>query len=282
MKYTINDLPKFSPWPARLIGIEPMEQKHKTPEEIMREYEHEKWGPLLENIRELKRDVSIEEVAKLALKDVRPSLCSIADHFELLDPIDARQKYLKLVESTLRPYLPASALVELGAGYGSVILALAKREKFNQMRIMAGEYSASGVELIKRIAVFHRIDIEAEHCDFNLPTITNLAIPANALIFTSMATPYVSKLSVDFVRSLLAYHPKRVIHIEPCFEHCNTDTLIGILRRRYIEVNDYNINLVTLLHDQQSKGLIRIIEERPAVLGPNALLPVSVIVWEPQ
>ncbi len=282
MKYTVNDLPKFSSWPARLIGLEPVEQKHKTPEEITREYENEKWGPLLEEVREAKREASIEEVDKLALKNAHSSLCSIADRFELLDPIKARQKYLRLVESTLRPYLPASALVELGAGYGSVILALAKRNKFDQMRFIAGEYTVSGVELIKRIAIDQQLDIEADRCDFTLPNITDLAIPANALIFTSFSTHYVPKLSVDFVGSLLAYHPKRVVHIEPCYEHCNNDTLIGLLRRRYIEVNDYNTNLVTLLHDQQSQGRIRIMEEHPAVFGLNSLLPVSVVVWAPQ
>lgn len=59
--YTINDLPRFSPWPERLIGSESWQQRHKTPEEIIREYEHEKWGSLLRKVQEAKRDVSVEE-----------------------------------------------------------------------------------------------------------------------------------------------------------------------------------------------------------------------------
>jgi hypothetical protein len=54
------------------------------------------------------------------------------------------------------------------------------------------------------------------------------------------------------------------------------------LRRRYIEVNDYNRNLVSLLRAQQAEGALRILEELPAVLGVNPLLPVSVIVWSPR
>jgi hypothetical protein len=229
-----------------------------------------------------KRNLTIEDVDELALRDAKPSLCSIGDRFELLDPILARQKYLKMVDHALEPYLPASALVELGAGYGSVIFSLAKRKKFSRMRIMAGEYSASGVELTKQIAMFENLTVDAAHCDFAMPNITSLPIPAGALLFTSYATPCVPVLSSDFVKSLLTYHPKAVVHIEPCYEHCAQNTVLGLLRRRYIEVNDYNTNLVTLLHDQQSKGLIQILEERPLVFGLNPLLPVSVVVWMPR
>jgi hypothetical protein len=54
------------------------------------------------------------------------------------------------------------------------------------------------------------------------------------------------------------------------------------MRQRYIEVNDYNTNLVTLLREHQKRGLIKIIEERPAVFGLNALLAASLLVWAPQ
>lgn len=46
-KYTLDDLPRFSPWPARLLGLEPWGQRTKSSDEILREYEHENWGPLL-------------------------------------------------------------------------------------------------------------------------------------------------------------------------------------------------------------------------------------------
>ena len=41
---TLNDLPRFSPWPARLLGIDKWDQRQKTPEEVTREFEHDKWG----------------------------------------------------------------------------------------------------------------------------------------------------------------------------------------------------------------------------------------------
>lgn len=50
-KFTLDDLPRFSPWPRRLLGLETWQQRQKTSEEISREYENEKWGSLLNQLR---------------------------------------------------------------------------------------------------------------------------------------------------------------------------------------------------------------------------------------
>lgn len=280
--YTINDLPRFSPWPARLLGLGRWEQRCKTPQEIHREYELEKWGPLLARIQGAKREVSLEEVDGWVLNDIPVSLRSIGRKLELLSAVETHHRYKDLVQDVLGSYLPASALVELGAGYGSVILSLAKRESFAGMRIIAGEYIASGLELIRRLAQTQGLEIEAGYCDLASPIVTDLAIPENALIFTSYAACYVPKLKADFVEALSAFRPLAVVLIEPCYEHCDSNTLLGLMRRRYIEVNDYNTNWVTLLHDQQQRGLITILEERPAVFGMNPLLAASIVAWAPQ
>ncbi|HMB45895.1 MAG TPA: hypothetical protein VKL21_08740 [Candidatus Methanoperedens sp.] len=278
--YSLNDLPHFSPWPARLLGIEPCEQRYKTPEEITREYNYEKWGTLLNRVIGSK-EVSIEDVERWVLEDTPVSLCSVEDEFELLSTIEASRRHAELMENIIKSYLPATALVELGAGYGNIILGLAKKEPFKKMSLIAGEYTASGVELITQLAQIQKIHIQAEHCDFFSDSVLDFTIPEDALIYTSFAAHYVPKLSNNFIRSLSEFHPKAVIHAEPCYEHFNRLTLLGLLRRRYMEVNDYNTNLVTLLHDQQDKGLIKILEERPAVFGMNPLLPASLLVWTP-
>jgi hypothetical protein len=101
------------------------------------------------------------------------------------------------------------------------------------------------------------------------------------VIYTSHAAQSVPRLSAAFVDGLSALSPSAVIHIEPCFEHTGGKTLLGLLRRRYIEMNDYNTNLITILHEQRERGTIDIVEERPAVFGSNPLLAASVIVWRP-
>jgi len=108
-----------------------------------------------------------------------------------------------------------------------------------------------------------------------------MRIPPGAVIYTSYAAQYVPRLSSSFVDQLALFSPSVVIHIEPCYEHCEGKTLLGLIRQRYIEVNDYNTNLVTVLHEQRDRDDIEILEERPAVFGSNPLLAASVIVWRP-
>jgi len=54
-----------------------------------------------------------------------------------------------------------------------------------------------------------------------------------------------------------------------------------MLRRRYIEINDYNRNLVTLLQEHETKGTLKILKEERSLFGNNPLLPISVIAWKP-
>jgi len=279
---TLNDLPRFSPWPARLLGLEPWTRRLKTPVEVTREFEHEKWGPLLENVRAAKTPATLQEVNEWMLNDAPPSLCSINERLELISAMDAYRRYLEMVKCALDQHGPASALVELGAGYGAVLLGLAQMEPYTRMRIMAGEFSAAGVELLRRLAAAQGIAIAADHCDLASPGITALTIPPDSIIFTSYAAHYSPKLPAAFVERLSALQPRAVVHFEPCYEHCERDTLIGLMRRRYIEVNDYNTNLITLLREHHERGLIKIIEERPAGFGSNPLLPASVLAWAPR
>jgi hypothetical protein len=281
-KISIEDFPKFSPWPARLLGLEEWKQRYKTPAEISREFEHEKWGLLLKRVSKASNPVTVRDVNKWFFENWPDMFCSLEDRFLVLKPSDANQYYLKLVKGILKQFMPASAIVELGAGYGNIILTLAKEAPFSRVRIMAAEYTRAGSELIKRLAKTEHLEVSTGRCDFSAEPMTNLTMPKNAIIFTSFATPYVPKMPLSFIKQLNLFEPKVVVHFEPFYEHCDSTTLTGLMRKRYIEVNDYNRNLATLLHDQQRKKQITIHLEEPAVFGSNPLLPASVIAWSPR
>lgn len=279
--YDLNDLPRYSDWPAKLLGIKPCQNRRKTTDEVVREYEMEKWGPLLRKVQQSDAKLKVEEVDSMVLEGESPSLCSMGDKFQLLSPLEGRKFHIDLVESAIKEFLPVTRIVELGAGYGSVVLTLAKRHVFAKYAFMAAEYVQSGIELIKLLSKNEALDVDVGHSDFNSLPITDLTIPDGALIYTSMATPCIPYLSSQFITSLLSFKPKVVIHIEPCYEHCDNSTLLGMLRQRYIEVNDYNCNLVTRLHEHQNLGSIKILYEKRAVFGYNPLLSVSLIAWSP-
>lgn len=282
-QYTIDDLPQFSPWPARLLGLEKFEQRSKNPDQVMREYEIEKWGAFLNRLKKSKKDgisVGLADVDSWLL-GAEQSLCAVGDGFKLMTGSDSQKHYVDLVDKVLSSYFPASSLVELGAGYGSILLNLAQRPVFETARLIAGEYTQSGVDLIKTLAQSQGLSIEAGRCDFISPGITSLSIPQQAVIYTSYATPYIPFLPDSFVANLVRFKPKAVIHFEPCYEHYQGNQLVDMLRRRYIELNDYNRNLVDLLRSHEQKGYIQIMAEERVVFGSNALLPVSIIAWRP-
>lgn len=279
---TLNDLPRYSHWPARLMGIDKWEQRKKNPKEINREYEHEKWGPLLERVKQTGGKVTIDEVNEWQLDCLSDMLCAKGLHaLDILGPAEAYLCYMELVENTLRKYLPATALVELGAGYGSIILPLAKKHPFSGTNIIAGEYTKSGAQLIKTLAKNENLKVSSGRCDFNTEPLTDLSIPEGALFYTSYAICYVPTLDNNHIDRLRSYKPSVVVHFEPCYEHHDPATLLGLMRRRYIEVNDYNINLVSILNQQQKANKIKIIAEQSSVFGNNPFLPISIIVWAP-
>lgn len=281
VEYTIDDLPAFSPWPARLLGLESWSARQKTPAEVTREYDRDKWGALLTRLRSSQSSPTVEDVDRWSLEGAPPSLCSIGNRIELMSATEARERYLQFVESALQRYLPASALVELGAGYGSVILRLARKRAFAGLPLLAGEYTTSGIELMRLLADAEELPIDVGRCDLGSERIIEFNAPEGALLFTSMAVHYIPRLTAAYITGLAALRPKVVVNVEPCYEHTDTATLTGALRRRYIELNDYNRNLVSLLREAEAAGALHILEERSAVLGINPLLPVSVIAWSP-
>jgi hypothetical protein len=280
--YTLNDLPRFSPWPARLLGLEPGSQRVRSRADIVREFEGDKWGPLLARLEKESGPVTIDVVEGWVAGDVAPGLCSVNDEFELLSYAAARARYVSLVESLVARYQESSVIAELGCGFGSLTLRLATSGRVRGRRFLAGDLSPSAVQIVRSLAEMSSLPVEANLLDLSSPSSTELAIEPGSLILTSYAMHYMPTIPRECLEALAALRPSVVIHLEPCQEHCDSQTLLGLMRRRYIEVNDYNTNLVTLLHELECAGRIEIIEETPAVFGQNPLLPASVVIWKPR
>jgi hypothetical protein len=277
----LNNFPKFSPWPLRLLGLEPWESKRKIDSEILREYEDEKWGPLWERVCASDSSISFDQLEEWVYGEPSESPCLIGGTLRLLSADESRIKQLEIVQETLSELLPASALVELGAGYGHIIMNLARNLRTSGIPLLAGEYTSSGVELLRYFAEQEKIDMIVGSCDFGKTPITDLNIPEDALCFTSYSACYIPEYSLRFVENMLSWSPKAVVHFEPIFEHCDTSTMLGAMQQRYIEVNDYNRNLLTVLKDAEKNGLIEILFERPHLFGSNPLLPISIVAWQP-
>ncbi len=253
----------------------------KTPAAIEREYGVEKWGKLLERAREFPDGADLATVDGWVNEGAPSTLVAVGDELVEMTAREAHAAYRDFMEGVLAPYLPATSLTELGCGYGSVILAMARRSPFSGIPLFAGDYTATGPTLALLIATTEQIGITAGACDFTRSPVTSVDVPAGSLIYTSYAAQCVEPLTNAFVDRIAALKPAAVVHIEPVLEHCDPDTVLGLLRRRYIEANGYNRNLVTLLHEEAARGRIRLLEETRSAFGTNPLLAASVIAWAP-
>jgi hypothetical protein len=281
MNELLNELPKYSRWPHRLLNLEPWETRKKVAAELMREYENEKWGPIWERVRAAGTRITVDLVREWLFKGQPDVICWDGGDLVKSALLDASEKQFKLMRNALAELLPASALVELGAGYGQIILNLATDEQVAAPSLMAAEYTASGVDLLRYLAESQKTDITVGFCDFAGPVITEMKFPEKALYFTSNATLCIPKYDIGFINEIIKWNPATVVHFEPFYEHCDDSTLLGALQKRYIEVNDYNRNLLCVLKDAEARGLIDIIKEQPQVFGINPFLSFSIVAWRP-
>ena len=281
-KLTMNELANYSPWPARLLSIDPFKTMHKTPESIIREFGDDKWGKLLKFFAD-KNEFTLADVN--AMEGNIDELIPCFEHdfgFYLAMVKEADIKQIKLYRDTLCPYVnEASCLVELGAGYGSKLLALADITPLNKLPLYAAEYTQSGCELIKLIAKKTNKQVKVGSCDFDKLNLIGLEIPENSIIFTSYSVHYVPTLKKKFVDFISKFKPKVVVHFEPCYEYYDKRTLHGLMCKRYMELNGYTQNIASTI-EERCLEIGAKFESEHNLFGSNPFLPLSIIKWAPQ
>jgi hypothetical protein len=281
MEININDLPKHSNWPHRLLGLSEWKKKDKNASEVLREFNVEKWGSLLNYVKSVKNHLSLKEFEYLVYNDLDESICLINNKLVKKSAYNAFKEQYKIINENISEFLPAKAICELGAGYGQIILRLVDEMKFSNISKIAAEFTSNGVQLIHYLAKSLDQEVIIGNCDLSKRGITDINIPEHGIIFTSFAAMYVPEFSLNFVKDISLFKPSVVIHFEPIFEHCCIETLLGSMQRRYIELNDYNHNLLSVLQNAENQGLISIVKELPQVFGSNPFLPMSIIAWIP-
>jgi len=275
---SIEELPEYSDWPKRLLSLESFNIKYKTEKEVLREYQEEKWGSLLKKIEGL-NNFNLDDIEHLDedLNKVVP--CYNKSEFYLAEGKYIYDQHLMLYENILGPYVEsASCLVELGAGYGSKLFRLSEKDLFSDMPLFAGEYTKAGRNIISRVSKELGKKVEVGYCDFRNLILDGLDIPENAVIFTSYSLHYVPKISNYFIDFLLELKPKIVVHFEPCYEYFTEKSLHEMMCKRYIELNDYNKNIVSILEAGKKSKKITVKTKRN-VIGSNPFLPISVLEW---
>lgn len=276
---SLDDLPQYSAWPSRLLGIVPWTPKKKNQNEILREYDREKWQPMLKYF-EKHHSAGVSDVNSYELGQNADVFISRGMRLFKTDLYSARRENVEWVVGEVLRWLPASMVVEFGAGAGEILFSVGRRTEY-AVDLFAADCCPHALKLVQLLAQRERVTIQSALCDLRAVEFKRTQICSGAVFFTSFALSCVSDLDANFIRSLIKFRPKVVIHFEPCFEHCDGTTLLDLMRKRYIEVNGYNRNLMTLLLQAEIDGEIQIKSIEKNVFGLNPLFSASCVVWSP-
>lgn len=168
-------------------------------------------------------------------------------------------------------------LVELGCGYGHNLWSLSRR--YPQCRYLGGEYSSSAVRLAARLYPDpKRLEVrEFNFHDDGYDIFEHGGGARSRVVLTAHAVEQLPSAR-HLVERLIASRKSisQVLHLEPLYDAEDPTSLLGMLRRRYAEVNDYNRDLLSELRRRDE---IQITDVRHDVLGLNPLNPTSVVRW---
>jgi len=276
------DLPKFSPWPRRVLGLEEFAKRIKIREEALREYDREKWAQALEKFHNQSWD---------SFRKFRDSVLGAGYSLKpvfwkkklfMLNSNNFSDLFGDLVADLLKRFLPVDTIVELGAGFGSVLLDLAARKELSGPRFIGGDLSENGIKLMNALAKRFSINVTSGFFDFTARYPGEIKFPQDSLIYTSFGLCCLPHIEEVFIQRLIEAKPKFVLHIEPVYPDLEGASLLDLMVRKYIEINDYNRNLLQLLKEEERKGEIQICALEKQIIGENPLFPASVIIWRPK
>jgi hypothetical protein len=274
---SLNEITRWSPWPARLLGLEKWDVPTRTPQKVEAEYNLDKYARCLAFAR------SAPDRGPSEVKDFEfggsgddRQVVSVANQLYITSLHEARRRFYDLLADTLAPALaPAGTVVELGCGYGYNLWLLRKR--FPGLRYLGGEFSTNAVELAAQLYAGD-VGCSIRRFDFYQSDFTWVdESPAPLVVFTCHALEQIPQCTGVVRRMAEAFRGKliRVFHFEPVLG-LHDDSLLGQMRQRYICVNDYNTDLWAAL---QSVPSVRVRQVRADLFGINPLNPTSVLEW---
>lgn len=266
---TVNDLPKYSPWPARILGLEPWEKVVRAPEYVADEYREKYWK--LRNCRTIqearRRELGTDEVVVS-----RGSFLSTETRFDAGE-ISVRQVVQWIVHVYHESH-EVSSILDLGCGYGYLLKKV--RDWLSDPYLYGFDGSSLAVELGERLC---RDDpnFTIVKGDLNSDSYPLLEVAPKPVIVTHSYALHQLDSAGTVVDTLSRYREK--IHCVVSFEPEENefgDDLLGLMRSRYGEMNGYSADILRVL---RARSDVQIQVLNPNAFGQNALLPATLVVW---
>lgn len=256
-----NYFNKENKWALRLLGYEEF-KKDRTIDQVESEYNLDKYAKL--SVLDLKtmEDYKIKEFEQAGVHQEDETFFSLKDEIFKVRLSTSRMIYYSIIETKIERY-SSDNICELGCGYGYNLSYL-------KGNVYGGEYSINAVKLAKKLGM--------EICQFNYYSQESYSlIKPNSTILTVHSIEQIPDATC-FIEGLYVNKDKLnyIINFEPSIipERSN---LLGLLRNKYIEINDYNRNLFDILKARED---VQIIEYERDVVGINPLNSANLIVWK--
>lgn len=253
---------------------------NKNKNSVFKEFEKDKWKRALNHFGSRKK-VKIIEVDKFFL-DKKKYKIFLKKKFEKLSVNKLKAIQFEFIKNELEKYYKnANQIVEIGAGYGSNIIRLAKYKKFIKKQFLSLDYSRNSIQLCKKIAKANKIkNIKFGWCDL-YKGVSKCNVEKKSLIFTSYCLHYGKLLPKSFMEYLIKIKPMYVFHFEPIYEFFNNKKTPHMkLCKRYAINNEYSKNLMKILNFYKLKNKIQIIHIKKNIMGINPFLPFSIVIWK--
>ncbi|MFC4447992.1 class I SAM-dependent methyltransferase [Halorussus aquaticus] len=292
---SLDDLPKHSPWPARLLGREDWDEQAGFGGIGVSVYD-EVYGKLFSLARE-NPEMDYRAVQRSAnhYAEESPVAISRGENLYLAD-VDEKQELQDeaLVASFAGTLSGGETVVALGCGWGYELGVLA--DAYPDCEFVGGDPAENGVALARelfsdrdRITV-GEFDFRDDRWDLLEDVLADGSASADdggdgddgegeVVLFTQGSLTALPSVR-DVISETLANYLDRVrtgVHLEHVFELHPEDTLLGQLRRSYADRREYNDDMLTAL---RATGGIDVTSATYDVVGGNPLHPLSEIRWE--
>ena len=273
----LNDLPRWSPWPARLLSLSAWTAIPRTTQKTEQEYDREKYAACMEYLHG-HTSASPEELKWFELgQDGEAPICvSCGERLFRTTLKKAWQYYSDAILSLLSPLVADADIVcDLGCGYGYHLWLL--KQRFPGKQYWGGEFSPNAVSIAGR---FFKDDprITVERLDLTDPGFAVPFMKKEKVLILSVFAMHQLPLCRNTVERLAEIKGDQwdVCHFEPVFDWCS-ESLLGQLRRAYTIRNDYNRDLLPALTEHPR---VHVLQTEKEVIGLNPLHPVSYIHWQ--
>lgn len=257
-------LSENNPWTKRLIGLENFSRTRNL-EQIDAEYDQVKYGQLADYNADHIEAYKQEEFKRGGLDDSDEIFISFKENLFQTQLFLARSIFYSVITHAVQQY-SSDTLCELGCGYGYNLSYL--KNIFSC--VYGGEYSQNAVQLGNKLNMDVIPFNYYESNDYQI-------IKPNSTILTVHSVEQIPNAEC-FIEGLCSVKKNivTVVNIEPSFLP-SRNSLVGCLRNRYIELNDYNKNLFSLL---KKRNDIEILDYSEDIFGINPLNSASLAVWK--